>query len=108
MAKREIKNENIQIGQLLQKARKDKKVLQSEMVEFCDLTKNHISSVERGLSQASIKMLLGYCKKLNMTPDEILEFHNEVQLIPELKEMLSSMDKEQQKRLVEIIRLMSR
>ena len=51
------------------------------MVEPCGLTKNHISAVERGVSQASIKMLLGYCKKLNMTPNEILEFHNELNLI---------------------------
>ena len=51
---REIKDENIQIGRLLQQARENKKVLQSEMVEPCDLTKNHISAVERGVSQASI------------------------------------------------------
>lgn len=51
------------------------------MVKPCGLTKNHISAVERGVSQASIKMLLGYCKKLNMTPNEILEFHNELNLI---------------------------
>lgn len=106
MAKREIKDENVQIGRLLQQARESKKVLQSEMVEPCDLTKNHISAVERGVSQASIKMLLGYCKKLNMTPNEILEFHSELNLIPELKDMLSVMDKEQQKRLVDMIKLM--
>ena len=106
MAKREIKDENVQIGRLLQQARENKKVLQSEMVEPCDLTKNHISAVERGVSQASIKMLLGYCKKLNVTPNEILEFYSELNLIPELKDMLSVMDKEQQKRLVDIIKLM--
>lgn len=106
MAKREIKDENVQIGKLLQKAREDRKVLQSEMVEPCALTKNHISAVERGVSQASIKMLLGYCKKLNTTPNEILEFHSELNLIPELKEILSAMDKEQQQRLVDIIKLM--
>lgn len=59
---REIKDENIVVGKMLQQARESRKVLQSELCDACGLTKNHISAVERGVSQASIKMLLGYCK----------------------------------------------
>lgn len=68
---REIKDENIVVGKMLQQARESRKVLQSELCDACGLTKNHISAVERGVSQASIKMLLGYCKKLDMSPNDI-------------------------------------
>ena len=74
---REIKDENIVVGRMLQQARESRKVLQSELCDACGLTKNHISAVERGVSQASIKMLLGYCKKLDMSPNEILGFNDD-------------------------------
>lgn len=63
MANRTINEKNVKIGRLLQNARKRHGVLQSELCETTGLTKNHISAVERGVSKASIQMLLGYCKK---------------------------------------------
>ncbi len=106
MARNEIDEENLEIGMLLQKARESKGVLQSEMTDAAGLTKNHISCVERGLNKASVRMLLGYCEKLNMTPDEILGYTNEDDIMPELRNMLGKMDKADQKRVMEMIKLM--
>lgn len=67
---------NIRIGQLLKNARESRGVTQAEMCDYVGLSKNHISAIERGVSKASVEMLLGYCKKLGLTPDDILGFHN--------------------------------
>ena len=99
--------DNIRIGRLLQVAREQHKVSQAALCDATGLSKNHISAVERGLSKASVKMLLGYCKKLGITPNDILGY-GELNLMPELKDMLSSMDTEQQQKVLDIIKLMIR
>ena len=52
-------------------------------------------------------MLLGYCEKIGITPNDILGY-SELNLIPELQEMLNHMGAEQQKRIVDMIKLMSK
>ncbi|MCI6784193.1 MAG: helix-turn-helix domain-containing protein [Lachnospiraceae bacterium] len=107
MANRIIDEENVKMGRLLQNARESHGVLQSELCEATGLTKNHISAVERGVSKASIRMLLGYCEKIGITPNDILG-HSELNLIPELQEMINHMDIEQQKCIMDMIKLMSK
>lgn len=104
---REIKDENIVVGRMLQQARESRKVLQSELCDACGLTKNHISAVERGVSQASIKMLLGYCKKLDMTPNEILGFTDD-NIDERLKHILNNMSKSDQEKILEMIKIMNK
>lgn len=58
----------------MQDVRESHGVLQSELCEATGLTKNHISAVERGVSKASIRMLLGYCEKIGITPTDILGY----------------------------------
>ena len=99
--------DNIKIGRLLQTAREQRKISQAALCDTTGLSKNHISAVERGVSKASIKMLLGYCKKLNVTPNDILGY-GELNLMPELKEVLSAMDMEQQQKVLDMIKLMMR
>lgn len=57
------------------------------------------------MSQASIKTLMGYCDKLGCTPNDILKY-NKLNLIDDLKILLSAMDEEQQKRIADMIKLM--
>ena len=99
--------DNIKIGQLLQAAREQHKVSQAELCDTTGLSKNHISAVERGLSKASVKMLLGYCEKLNVTPNDILGY-GELNLMPELKDTLFSMNMEQQQKVLDMIKVMMR
>lgn len=98
---------NIKIGRLLQAAREQKGVFQSDMAEYIGLTKNHISALERGINKASIDVLLGYCSKLDMTPNEILGYEKDEILIPELKEILSITTAAQQQRIIQMIKLMT-
>lgn len=105
MRTRKTEEINVMIGKLLKEARAKHGVSQADLCDSTGLTKNHISTVERGLSQASIKMLLGYCEKLGVTPNEILGCAD-INILPELKEALSAMDKEQQQKILDMIKLM--
>ena len=107
MANKSNEKENLRIGRLLQYARECQNLLQSDMVESTGLSKNHISAVERGNSKASIEMLLGYCTKLQTTPNTILGY-SEDSIIPELKHLLLQMTSEEQHKLVEIIELIKK
>lgn len=103
MAQRVSEEENIWVGQLLQRARESRGFLQSEMCDATGLTKNHISAIERGVSKASVHMLLGYCRKLNMSPNEILGFPD-VHIDPELVSLLNSLSLEEQRKLATVLR----
>lgn len=96
---------NIKIGRMLQSARESHKVSQVEMAKCTDMSKNHISAIECGQSKASVELLLGYCKKLDMTPNDMLGFY-EGEIILELKDMLMKMDTAKQRKIVQMIRLM--
>ena len=104
MANKTNELENQRLGRLLAYAREMKKVSQAEMVEKTGLTKNHISAVERGVSKPSIEMLLGYCDKLELTPNDILGY-NADGIIPELRVELSKMDEAKQQKMLDMIRL---
>ena len=97
---------NSYIGGLLRVARERSGLKQADMTEATGLTRNHISAVERGVSKASIEMLLGYCKALHTTPDEILGFHEE--MIPELKTALRGSPPEEQLKISQMITLMKK
>lgn len=100
------KNSNVSddvLGQKLQHHRELAKVTQQEMAEACGLSKNHISALERGMNKCSVQTLLGYCEKLNKTPNEILDIKS-FGIIPELQVLLSSMDEEQQKKILNMIK----
>lgn len=107
MANKTDIDENIRIGKMLQIARERKNVMQQEVADVVNLSKNHLSKVERGESKASISLLLGYCKKLNMTPNEILGFLDG-EILPELKKALESMDKDSQTKVLDMIKIMGR
>ena len=107
MSNKSNEQENKRIGRLLQYARETHKLLQSDMVESTGLSKNHISAVERGVSKPSIEMLLGYCEKLEMTPNDILGYTVDG-IIPELQIELVKMDRNQQEKVVEIVKILNK
>ena len=105
MDKKDIEKNKI-IGSKLQKSRELCGVSQKELANFCGITKNHISSIERGCHKASVNLLLAYCDKTHMTPDEILNIKEESRVIPELLRVLSNKSPEEQERILRIIKAM--
>lgn len=104
MANRTDSADNVKIGRLLQEAREYKKVTQQEMSVTIGISKNHISKVERGESKASVSMLLGYCQKLNMYPNEILGY-TDARIMPELLAFITNLDMEKQEKLLQVMKV---
>ncbi len=107
MANKSNEEENKRIGRLLAYARESHRLLQADMLGATGLTKNHISALERGVSKPSVETLLGYCRRLDITPNEILGFSDD-KIIPELKMELSKLDSRQQGKILEIVKILGR
>ena len=98
-----LMDDNERVGQMLQRARESKKITQEDMAHYLDISKNHISKLERGVCKATIRVLLAYCDKTGLTPNDILcVTTNNKMVIPELMELLCSADVEEQKTLYKI------
>lgn len=64
------------IGQKLQIQREKRKISQRQVAEAIGTSIHHLSAIERGLHKPSVDIFFGYCKVLNLTPDEILGISN--------------------------------
>lgn len=95
------------LGQRLQICREAKKITQAEMAQVCHLSKNYISAIERGVNKCTAQTLIAYAEKLDMSLDELIGRENTGNIIPELRRILSSMEPEQQKKILQIIHLIS-
>ena len=100
---------------MLHTARENHNVTQQDIADAVGFTPNHISVIERGLGKASIATLLGYCKRLDMTPNEILGFDDDVipplriideNMLPELIDIIRQMNLEDQRKLLEIAKIL--
>ncbi len=87
-----------------QQAREKAKITQKELAEYIKIGKNHIHQVETGKSKASVEILLGYCDRLGITPNEILEF-GMGDISPKLVSQISSMTVSDQEKLSQILDL---
>ncbi len=101
----DINNKEIILGQRLQKFRKDAHISQDEMGEFCGLSRNHISSLERGLYKCNVYTLIGYGKKLDVSLD-VLTGLDDFKILPELKHELQNTPHEQQQKMLEILKIL--
>jgi len=81
MAGRTNEELNVIIGRQLRKIREKMKVSQIELCRNLGIGKNQVNSVELGKSKASVELLLGYCKVLKVTPNELLGY-KEIEHIP--------------------------
>ena len=96
---------NARIGHLLKSAREARNVSQAEIALATGMSKNHISAIERGISKASIELLLGYCKKLDISADALLGLSGN-EILPELYSELVKLDSAQQSKVFAMIKLM--
>lgn len=95
---------NKEVGKKLQICRENSKVTQLEMAEYAGLSKNYLSALERGNHKANVNTLLAYCKRLSVTPNQILGFSEEKNINPELLSLIKEMTEDKQKQLINIIK----
>ncbi len=104
MSNRTNKDINERVGLQLREAREKAKITQKELAEYIKIGKNHIHQVETGKSKASVEILLGYCDRLGLTPNEILEF-GMGDISPKLVSQISSMTVSDQEKLSQVLDL---
>lgn len=61
-----------EMGQRIQKRRKELKIKQTDLAEDLDISNNHMSSIENGRQKPSLDIFVEICNKLNVTPDYLL------------------------------------
>jgi len=93
------------LGQRLQMYRESAKITQLEMAGVCGVSKNYLSAVERGVNKVPAKVLIGYAQKLNVSIDTLVGIAPEGGIIPDLQQVLSCMNAEQQEKVLQIVKI---
>lgn len=84
------------IGARIARQRKLKGITQERLAEATGISKNQMSSIERGISSFKIEFLFKICDELGETPDfYLIGTHSEI--VDELTELLASLKPYQQK-----------
>ena len=97
----------MELGKRLKECRRSCKVTQQEMAAACGLSKNYISAMERGINKCSAQTLITYANKLNMSLDELV-VNRKSAVLPELRMLLESTDENTQRKIIEVIRQMTK
>ena len=96
-----INKEDEQLGQRLQFYREQAGITQFEMAKATDLTKNYISSIERGVHKCNAKTFIAYGELCGVSLDLLANRPDSSFMLVELKNIISGMSREQQEKMLE-------
>lgn len=99
--------EALQFGQMLQRYRESAKVTQQEIADATGLTKNYISSIERGVHKCNAQTFIIYAKKCGVSLDEMAGLAPKSKLNKKLAQKLFEMSEDVQERALKIRELMN-
>lgn len=102
-----IDTEALQFGQMLQHYRESAKVTQQEIADATGLTKNYISSIERGVHKCNAQTFIVYAKKCGVSLDEMAGLAPKSKLNRNLVKKISEMSENEQERALKILELMN-
>lgn len=102
-----IDREAEQLGQRLQRYRMSANVTQSEMGKACGLSKNYISSIERGVHKCNAKTFIAYGEVCKVSLDLLAGHSDSSSILVDLIDVLSTMTMKQQIQLLEIAKILS-
>ena len=102
-----IDAEALQFGQMLQHYRESAKVTQQEIADTTGLTKNYISSIERGVHKCNAQTFIIYAKKCGVSLDEMAGLVPKSKLNRNLLKKISEMSEDEQERALKILELMN-
>ena len=102
-----IDDEALAFGQMLQRYRESARVTQQEIAEAAGLTKNYISSIERGIHKCNAKTFIVYATKCGVSLDEMAGLTEKINLDRQLLMKLVDMSEDEQKRAFQILELMN-
>ena len=97
---------NQELGKRLKAARQEKNVTQEEMAKACGVSKNHLSVIERGLNTCSSHMLITYAETLHISLDALTGIdENTKGILPELGNALRQLSPQDQKKVLDVIKI---
>ena len=67
-----IDEDALRFGQMLQSYREGAKVTQQEIADATGLTKNYISSIERGVHKCNAQTFIAYAKKCGVSLERVI------------------------------------
>ena len=98
----------LQFGAMLQSYRVAANLTQQEIAEAAGLTKNYISSIERGVHKCNAQTFIVYAKLCNVSLDEMAGLTtSKTNLNRNLLQKISEMSEEEQERALQILGLMN-
>lgn len=108
-----LPEENKRLNKRLQDFRKEAHIQQQEMADYCGLSKNYLSAMERGINKCNAHVLISYAKKLNVSLDILTGLQSSLKtetdtILPELKAIIEKMSYENQKKLLEILNILDK
>lgn len=99
--------EALQFGQMLQRYRESARVTQQEIADATGLTKNYISSIERGVHKCNAQTFIAYAKKCSASLDEMAGLAPVPKLNKNLLKKISEMSEDEQERALKILELIN-
>lgn len=95
-----------ELGSLLKKKRREKKISQTQIGEYLGLSMSHISDIERGVHKISVQTLCGYCDLIGMTPNDLLEISTQDEVLSEINIIINKMSEDNKKKLLSIAKIL--
>lgn len=95
----------LKFGQTLKTYRERARVTQQEIADASGLSKNYISSVERGIHKCNAQTFIVYAKKCKVSLDEMAGLVEKSKINIKLLEKLEELSSEDQERLLKMIDL---
>ena len=102
-----IDEDALRFGQMLQSYREGAKVTQQDIADATGLTKNYISSIERGVHKCNAQTFIAYAKKCGVSLDEMAGLVPKSKLNRNLIKKISEMSEDEQERALKILELMN-
>lgn len=95
------------VGQRIKMARESKNLSQEDLAEMVDLSPSHISVIERGVKTTKLDTFVSIANALEVSADTLLVDvveHSVLGITNELYDMISGMQKKDQKRILNAVR----
>ena len=107
-----LPEESKRLNKRLQTFRKEAHIQQQEMADYCGLSKNYLSAMERGINKCNAHVLISYARKLNVSLDNLTGLDSdksepEENIIPDLKAAISAMSHRDQEKLLKILHILN-
>lgn len=102
-----IDEDALRFGQMLQSYREGAKATQQDIADATGLTKNYISSIERGVHKCNAQTFITYAKKCGVSLDEMAGLVPKSKLNRNLIKKISEMSEDEQERALKILELMN-